>query len=81
MSEAFDLNQYDKGICTMCKCLQILTQSLHSNEDVKISGASYGSIPQYIPVKQDSQYIEAFLRKRNDTEKGLTKGNSQILQA
>jgi hypothetical protein len=81
MSEAFDLaGEYNKGTCIMCRELEVLTHSVYDTTST-ICGACYGSIPQYIPLEQDSQYIEAFLRKRNDTEKGLTKGNSQILQA
>ena len=70
MSAAYNLHittgKYDEDTCAMCDELRKLTYGLniYTIKSIKICSECYGNIPEHIPVLQDSQYIEAFLRKK-----------------
>jgi hypothetical protein len=62
MSEVFKLSGVcEKGICNICDKLEFLIYAIH-NTNYTICSGCYGNIPEYIPLEQDSQYIEAFLK-------------------
>jgi hypothetical protein len=69
MSSAVDLLndcQYKEGICTLCGKFRKLMYGIHSYKikNIRLCGGCYGDIPYYIPLVQDSQYIEKLLKKK-----------------
>ncbi len=68
MSEAVDLIKagynLSRGHCCICKEIRDLYYSLKHNIDMKFCTNCYSKIPGYIPLQQDSQYIELMLERK-----------------
>lgn len=54
-------------VCAMCKKDEVMAHTFVDYSKIRICSLCYDSIPDHIPLQQDSEYVLAFIkRKEND---------------
>jgi hypothetical protein len=68
MSKAIGVNTMWKKFepCAMCKKEKMMAHSFIEFSKIRVCGVCYDSIPDHIPLTQDSQYVIAFIKRKDN---------------